>query len=514
MLPRFPAFINHFVKLETIFYKTLHLFREHLYKIIKYFFLGELFTPNFINLAKNKAENHPHGIGIIRIGPPMIGMNIVHLQPKNVSTFQMRHMLKTISELKNSSARCPYDIRHLTKSSFYLSMPDKEAYPLRNKTTPFFKIKYFEKQLPLTLMNLFKELEENKNHTSTVKYGIVQNHILRLFTQSLYGFELSQPVKDVLKRLPPSLPYFIFSTWIQYIIPQFHRDKTAFNFAIKIFLREQLKKINVKEEKNLFQKIVFSKLPKKNIPLTDKNIEKLIDDPEIRLCITGLLATHNIQYAIIAGLNYLYQDNALLKKIHEENPHSIEHMANKNKSPFLHAFFLETLRLSPPMPYIFRYIDRRLTIENISIPGRSVIIFDLVDTLKLLYNTAKYPANQFRPERFLNDAGALHQQAILHQDMLVFFGMGARRCPADTLSLFLFKYFMLSFAQRIRLFNNNTIEFIPVSREEKQVSSAPAMKIACTSKTNLFTSATLSSSVHDKEYEHANSTDLTSWGLR
>jgi len=137
----------------------------------------------------------------------------------------------------------------------------------------------------------------------------------------------------------------------------------------------------------------------------------------VRLSVTGLLAIDNIYNTINKGLHNLYSHPRFVKKIDEEctlAENDDEYLSNKNRSPYLHSFFLETLRLSAPMP-ILRYTSRAIRFGDIVLPRRSYLWFDLPAVLKSLWGSEIYPAHTFFPERFLDKSGQLQPHAVLHE---------------------------------------------------------------------------------------------------
>ena len=417
------------------------------------FVIGDAFSEPSANQL---AIINPDGIGIKRLGPPRIGIYSMTLAPKNLSTQQIKNLLNHVLTLDEVDSRSPYDIGYFTNSSFYLGMRNSLAKPVLRQSVPFFTVSKFEAQLMPAINELFGELNKRNAHDNN---DVVKRNVLKLFSQTLMGFELPEKLEKYLEKMPLYAFYFyLFPDFIKKIIPYF---PTAFDLQLKLFLRAQINLLRKHETQsypeNLFQQIIMGKLPigKKFSDISDIDREKLIRDPGVRLSVTGLLAVHNLQKVICSGLSYLYRSdwNFRLKAEVE----LIEDLVNsdlldKNKFPVLHAFYLETLRVCPPMN-LFRYTSKALTIEGIEIPARTIIEINLFSLQLRYFGTDDYPSECFYPERFL-DGNKLNEQANLYDGLIISFGLGMRRCPAVKISEMIFKRYMVEFAKSLKFYNS------------------------------------------------------------
>lgn len=439
--------------------KTLCDFEETLQSIIQNTFT---FSESSIIQGLNEAcHKDPQGVGIVDIGPRCFKYHFVQIRPKDWPipfTFEVFNQILT---LQNEDARSFYNINYLTNSTFYLSQSDKKSRKLRHLTTTYFSPKKFYEDSCQTLPHLLDQLKNVSSYFNAE--DIVNEYILNVISRTLNGFEISKDLLKVLRDLKN--PYIWFPNWVQFLIPDFRKRKAAFDFKIKAFLTQQIEQMHVNPSKplNLFQKLITSNLPLGHTlkKFSKSEINKLITNPDIRLAITGLFAVKNIQTAIKNGLRYLYDHRIAPDLLKELNGNlargydvSNDTTFDKNDFPILHAFFLETLRLDPPMPLLFRYTNKKLVFERFTIPKRSWITLDLGEVLTRLFGSHQYPAYSFHFERFLNEQGQLNELAILHKNMFEPFGLG-RRCPAENLSSFLFKKIILHFVQHIKSYSLN-----------------------------------------------------------
>lgn len=500
MFPRIPmmfAIIQKFDEWENSVIVTLKSIRT----AISYFFLGDISTGISPQL---KSFADPNGVGIIRVGPPLIGTHCVYVDPKTFTPEEMKAHAEYLYDLPGKEARLPLDICSMTNSSFFLAMNNKEAIQLRNKSIHFLKPSVFLSQLPKLMTDLYNELPNYQGN----KTNLVERHIINLFTRSLFGFELNNRLFDAIKSIVQSRREFILlPRWLWRFVFSFRKLRSDFDLAVKDFLREQfrnMKNQNPKKLNNMFCHIALAKLSrgKKLTELTDYEIEKLIVDPEVRLCITGIIGIENLTKILDAGLSQLYSYDCkdILKQIGKEVSSQLEEendinkivWTNKETLPLLHAYFLETLRYFAPLP-ILRYSSEAFSIARLSIPARSIIIYDLPGGIRKSFGSDSY---LFRPHRFLDELGRLNELANLQQGIFIPFGDGIRSCPTLKVSEIIFKRCVGEFSVRVKNFGSSIIEF-----HTPPESKAQSSIVGCSA--SLFAPPERSSKQSDAGSKHA-----------
>jgi hypothetical protein len=225
---------------------------------------------------------------------------------------------------------------------------------------------------------------------------------------------------------------------------------------------------------------------------TDEDIDALVNDPDIRLCISGLVAIDNFNRALIGGLTSLYQhldDRVIMNQLYAEitrcdpNADMNELMMMKDKMPYLHAVYLESLRFNSPMPFIPRYTKAGIQTAVLSVPPRSMVVFCLQDMLRQCASE-KYSGHEFKPERFLNEYGELNEEAKLNEGFLTPFGLGARHCPAVAVTEAVLKYHLVAFAkhvQHLSMYKFERRHAVTISAPEPFTPPSPCVQTQTTS---------------------------------
>lgn len=462
MFPRVPLMFTIIEKInqwENTAYATYRSIRT----AVAYFFLGDISTDQ---APGTKAYSDLLGVGISRIGPPILGSHIVYVLPKGFTPEEIKAHTEFLCDLPGKDSRLPMDICSVTNSSFFFAMNNKAGIKLRNKSKSYLKPATLFSHIPKMMTDLFNELPNYKGSKSR----LVERHIFSLFTRALFGFELDEPLFDILSKIMLSRrEYILLPRWLWRCVPQYRKIRSEFDMCAKNFLRAHFKSLRMKssdQQNNMFCHIVLSKLPKnKQInEITDSEIERLIVDPEIRFCITAVIGVENLTKVITASLPQLYYAASapFLRKIREESLSQFQEekdihkiaWSDKEALPNLHAYFLETLRYFAPLP-IMRYTASAFSIARLSIPARSVVLYELPFGIR---NSFK-EGNSFNPGRFLDEFGCLNELAKLQQGVFIPFGDGSRPCLAVKVSEYVFKRCIVEFSFRVKNFNSPEIEF-------------------------------------------------------
>jgi hypothetical protein len=175
--------------------------------------------------------------------------------------------------------------------------------------------------------------------------------------------------------------------------------------------------------------------------------------PDIRSCLVGWLAVDSLTNAVMEGVyRYIVEKNLsnFTENLFQEIISQIKldknlyHLSKDKKTmPLLHAFYMETLRMTSPPQGISRYTKNGIRNEHFSIPSRSFIQFDLKNVMRTHCSEDKYPSHLFHPERYLENENKLHPIAQIHHGTLLPFGAGARQCPASIIVEDFFKNFII-----------------------------------------------------------------------
>lgn len=429
--------------------------------LIDYLF-GDIFLlrDSYQTIHQKIKESEQEAI-IIKLGPAFYRFYIVILTPQSKEAYTKQ--LKSVADLPGEEARRPYHlINQLTHSNFFLSMNNFHALALRHQLQTILKLKTFHALFLNTIEDLFETLSINTQSKAQSNDDLIKHYVINLFAIVILGDPLNKNLCQVLTKLN-NQAQMSFMPLLDLIYYWNHRKlKNEFDQTIEIFLREQLHKIlnqyaHEVPDKNLLQQVVFNKLGPHE-PLTNKKIDLLINDPDIRVSVVGLLATDNLFHAIMTSLTSLYLSDCktqLLEEIKSNIPIDESAVMNKTKMPILHAVYLEALRYSPPMLGIMRYTEKGVRVSPMTIPPRSSIYAYFSNACATTY----FPAGSFMPERFLTKEQTLNDEAHLNQGWLTPYGAGKRMCPATQLSELLIKNMLIAFSMRVSCFSRDVIEW-------------------------------------------------------
>lgn len=423
------------------------------------------------------------GLEIGRIRPFLSRIYTVRpapeLQPK-----QHEHLLKTVMSLKEPDARMIHKvINEVTTSSFFLSMNNDKAKDLRRELVHAINTNMDEvsQETDLVLMQLIDYLKTKPQVTAEVNTQIT--HAIReLVIHTLTGLKLSPGVHAAIDKLENmQATSFGFNPFIPDALRFFSRSvserKNEFDQAVSEFLRDEIIRIctTTPKKNNLLLNIIRKRYPEMNvseIPRNENILQSLVVDPDIRLNITGSLAARNLSKVIISGLTYLFnntmiaQDGTtsrtmLLRELQRYKNIGgrflMGQMTNPQNLPFLHAFWLETLRCAPPMLWIDRYTEKGFEVDGMKIPEQSLVTVPITAHCQLENDVLS--KNMFQPLRFYP---LKHQ---LHTGFFTPFGLGPRMCPGHQLAEVVFKKFIAAFALNFSNYCSEKIEFIPDENE-------------------------------------------------
>lgn len=460
--------------------------------VISNFLFGDLailLEPwNLESKLQSAAKESPNGIGIIRIGPPLIGRNFVYISPQTPR--QAEQYLKQLMDLKEESARDPYGfMNHITDSSVILSMNNEEGSRLRRKMLAYFNPALFHKEASETINQLLAKLFQSSNIEKEIK-----TQVRNLFSRIFLGSELDNNMHKILNEIDEEFGNYILLPGITLpFISQIKKWRRGFDTEVQKLLRQIINNLRkaLEENSDIPNNLLTDTLIEKcgSTPLnelSDSDINRLTKDREVRFCVSLLLGVNNISQVIYESLTKVIGSNiqsTLLQEMNSTEQGNIDPATfrNKKEMPYLHAVYLEALRENSPATSITRYTSEGISTYTLSVPANSVIIYDLVsgmrnNNLMSSFSNActndEFQVIRFKPERYLTEQGQLNDLAKLHQGVFAPFGVGKRRCPATEISEIIFKNFILSAARNLNSLYSQGIQFsdfsIPLSHSLKK----------------------------------------------
>ena len=443
----------------------------------KDYLLGDLRNLDPIDILI-ECQKDKNGISIKRLGRPSIGLGVylVTIQPHENSPI-IHDQLKKVMNIDTANARLVYRFfDNISNSKLSISHSGAEGLKLRSRFIKYLNPRlYYESSLANSTLSqdLYNASEESQKKSFFLKpviTKILKKHIGNELTQTIFGFELNdslyeilQEITDLVSAQSAIIPSFL-NRWSN---TAYAKVNKRFDLEVKKFLNEHIKLLKAQMladqeiKPNLFIEILLEKYPiEKLMNLSDREIEKLTQDPEVRTSITALLAANNISTAVDNGFCNLFLEklvhNEIQEKLADEKEIPIEIYMDKAAMPLLHAFWLETLRYEAPQMAIARYTNKEIKSENLSVPARSIIMFDLRQGLNNSYGDLQplHPPEEkqktfddsslFKVERFLTVDRKLNERAKQFQaQSIAFGGKGGRHCPAERLSELLFKKYIV-----------------------------------------------------------------------
>lgn len=461
---------------QNFFNKIISFATERLYAIAEHpktmMLLGRtdlLLRPSDIEQTLKKiAQEATNGIGMIRIGPPKIGRHLVYVIAK--SPEQANQQIKQVMELKDESARSHYGFFHfVTQSSFVLGMNNEEGVALRRKMMPYFNASAFHNETTENVKSIWVSLYQA--HANNNMF-ILKNHIRDIFSKIFLGSPLTDKMHQILNDIDDNFADFLLIPQIAFhIMPETRKMKQSFDNQIKRLLREIIR--GLQNDSVIGKNYLTDTLREKGqfthfSELSTAEIDRLVQDEEVRACVTLLLGVNNIAKVAINALSNIFnsennENKKQLNKLRQELSHvesqtmDLRSLRNKNMFPYLHAVYLESLRLFSPTDFIVRYSSEEIMLGETSIPSNATIIVNLTSAMHEAYGY------DFKPEQYLTPEGKLNETAKLHQGFLAPFGMGKRRCPATEITEVVFKDLIVSATQYLLNFNSRVINFRDLS---------------------------------------------------
>jgi len=205
--------------------------------------------------------------------------------------------------------------------------------------------------------------------------------------------------------------------------------------------------------------------------LTKKEISTLADDPEIRLCVAIVLGTSNLTHALTASIKSLFDNPQLVSRLLLEiNSQTSANVLDKTTMPWLHATYLECLRLGSKGA-IVRKIKTAIHVGDQYIPRNALVTFPLSASSRM--GNAECQASKFMPNRFLTPDGALREDIKLHEGLFFPFGVGIRMCPGRHLAEEVIKIYLVTLLNSVKSFSLDRIHFY--DNNETAVSRAKAL---------------------------------------
>lgn len=290
--------------------------------------------------------------------------------------------------------------------------------------------------------------------------------------RSLCGIELTETLNALFDEVDkiqisdmgfmPSMPYYLR----YFLSTNFRVLQRKFDSAIRESLRSELARMSGTEKPphNLLHAILKERYPDHDLSslLNDEiHIEDIITDPDIRVTITGALAAENLAKAIINGIELLYKEpwsyaptTIHQDKIMSELQVSDTALEDANTHPYLHAFWLETVRFRPPMGSILRLTEAELKVDDLTIPRNSIINLAL-EVLPVIKGST-LNSYDFSPLRHINNP-----KSKLHAGTFTPFSVGPRMCPAHQISELIFKKVIVAFVREFSHFSPTNVVVRP-----------------------------------------------------
>lgn len=426
---------------------------------------------NFKLNIKNRLKNSDRAIHILPIG---LRQRLVFVSPEKLPKETAQRFLKEIMEIKDSDARRVYRyIPFFTNSKPFLDVNTKQGFDIRKKIIPYLKPMYDD--FSQDLDGLMNELQANAKAVNPKPASdLIANHVFSLMTKSIFGVAVPEKLATLLSSLEKTPASFLFGILpyqvakiLLLLSPTIRKKRKECNQYITQFFIERIESIvesvNQKKvvEKSWLGDMIKEKSENDIAFLSKKQITILANDPDIRISVAIALATTNITRTLETLLVGLYSSpNAIPNLTLELEPHfALNNDINfrKESTPLLHATYLEGLRLGAKDFGIIRKTRQPLYVNGMTIPSHSLIAFRL-DAMRLL-GCGSYHADEFNPTRFVNEKGELNSDSHLHEGWFAPFALGERMCPGVRITENIIKQYMLSFLERVKDYNNNTIQF-------------------------------------------------------
>ena len=401
---------------------------------------------------------------------------------------QAADMLRAVMNSTEPDARSAYDrVNHLSSSNFFLSMNDAKAWQLKQLLSTALRKNHqqLSTEADVEIEKMLTFLREQTGLTSSVNCYIT--HSVRAFIiRALTGLELTTAVQEMLDidsaelngndfGFMPGMPYFF-----RFLSGGFRALRNKWHQVIDEFLRVELLRLSkaTLAESNFLMILVLMRFPDRDFAalVADPDILKqIIADPDIRLAVIGAIGADNLAKAVIAALKVLFIPSlgrsirhrdiiyAELSAMAERTEDMTElNVTDEKVFPYLHAFWLETLRCYPPMPDIMRYTAKGMQAGHVTIPPKSFI--KLVFPLFAKVGNDKFDTAIFEPVRHLNN-----ENSRLHNGYLTPFGIGERMCPAHRISELTFKKIVVALVLNFRDLRADRIECTSLVKKQQRV---------------------------------------------
>jgi cytochrome P450 len=412
------------------------------------------------------------GVTLNRLGPPKLGWHVAEIKPVGMSSQDIAAQLKTVMELPEPNARMAYmDINLITNSAFFLAMNTAEGERLRRRLMGYLSPKVFYaetvKRMPDLIDRIIFVTMIEKNQFIDIHH-LISRHIMDLFSEVFLGFKLNNVIYQYVKKEAGMPYYFMFPTVMQNCLPPLRKARYEFDRMVESFLQTQILQLaneNDGIKDNFFVDMIREHSAGKSLrDLTTRDIQRLVKHPEVRLCISGMMAVHNITRAIRAGIKFVLMEIAECKtedscRLFNGFRREIAMYQNDGvfaQMPLLHAIYLETLRLSAPMATIIRYAENGIATKTLTLPKKTFIKYELGHAMRYQsLMSDRYPATDFFPQRYLTPEDQIHPEVKSHQNMIVpAFGQGSRSCPAVHVSAVVFKTMLIGLTKHFVAVSN------------------------------------------------------------
>ncbi len=463
-----------------------------------YDYCVELMTNFMVNpyLARQRAGNTiENGVVTQKIRPFISTWNLV-TTTHDLPAKRAEKLLRAVMNIDESNARQPYNIvNHVTSSNFFLSLSNQEAHHLRNRLITSFRMndETLKLEIEKSILDVMNYLYQQTKVTDQVMQ-FISHEIRSLITRSITGLRLTPKMQLVLdKKMEPAESGFGFLPTMPYLIrllsSEFRQRKHEFNETLNEFLRAEFKRIYEEgaSDNYLLVSLIRDKYPQEPIEkilANDQTVHTLMADPDIRLTVSGALATGNLSPVIQAGMLYLsYASNLNApRRTHQyliaaeittllESGVDLDEaiMRDNTQLRYLHAYWLESLRCCPPMEGVARTTDQGINVDGLAIPEKSIILIPIRAFAPIENDTIE--PSRFEPNRHLNKP-----DSDLHKGHFTPFGLGPRMCPATRISAYIFKKFIAASAMRMKSFGYDKIEFNKNTETLEQMQPRPILK--------------------------------------
>lgn len=421
-------------------------------RITNYFF------QNIVSMIfKDEKRTGPVETRIIKI----INRHYVEIKP-TLTPEKTEALTKQIMYLPNQDARTPYRFfSRITNINFFLDKNDDKALQARRKIISYLNPRKINVDFFQEMTNLFCQMLQTSKDPNNL---IIKKFMLKLLMQTLAGINLSNSMCDAMLKLDVienpllCLAYLYLPKMLLRLIPSIRYFENECEKNIQLLMCQQIKELRDQkqiERGTWFADVLLDKLNKKDISkLTEREINQLAKDSDLRMCLGVVLGVSNISRTLWHGLEILFGSIVLpiLAKLQYEIREKIKDsyfVITKENMPILHAIYLETLRHATKSFGIMRYSRNGFETEDLTIPPRSFI--------NLLIDSASRASNLFEPERYLDERNQLNHLAVLHQGLFTPFGVGERMCPGVRITEDIIKRTIIAFAMNVTYTNGYTL---------------------------------------------------------